>query len=146
MSSEKLLPMTFKSTKNPAKNVTFEQRGDFNGAQVIGGSIFETKLDRSHPISFGYKDDKLAVFRNTTMFIEADSTSYKNPIRYTDAPLMAGYSSKINLEAIKNTVPFQHNNYGRGNVMGFTDNTNFRAFWYGTNRLMMNAIFFSKAM
>jgi hypothetical protein len=59
---------------------------------------------------------------------------------------MAGYSSKINLEAIKSTVPFQHNNYGRGEVMGFTDNTNFRAFWYGTNRLMMNAIFFGKAM
>jgi hypothetical protein len=146
MSSEQLLPLTFKSTKNPAKNVTFEQRGDFNGAQILGGSIFETKLDRSHPISFGYKDDKLAVFRNNTMFIEADSTSYKNPIRYTDAPLMAGYSSKINLEAIKSTVPFQHNNYGRGEVMGFTDNTNFRAFWYGTNRLMMNAIFFGKAM
>jgi hypothetical protein len=82
-------------------------------------------------LSFGYKDDKLAVFRNTTMFIE-DSTSYKKPIRYTDAPLMAGYSSKINLEAIKNTYPSQHNNYGRGNVMA-TDNTNFRAFWYGTD-------------
>ncbi|BAO55561.1 M14 family metallopeptidase [Nonlabens marinus] len=146
MSSEKLLPMTFKSTKNPATNVTFEQRGDFNGAQVIGGSIFETKLDRSHPIAFGYKDDQLAMFRNSTLFIEADSTSYKNPIRYTDEPLMAGYSSKINLEAIKNTVPFQHNSYGRGEVIGFTDNTNFRAFWYGTNKLLMNAIFFGKAM
>jgi len=146
MSSEKLLPMTFKSTKNPATNVTFEQRGDFNGAQVIGGSIFETKLDRSHPIAFGYKDDQLAMFRNSTLFIEADSTSYKNPIRYTNEPLMAGYSSKINLEAIKNTVPFQHNSYGRGEVIGFTDNTNFRAFWYGTNKLLMNAIFFGKAM
>ncbi len=146
LSSEKMLPITFKETKNPAKNVTFEQRDDFNGAQVIGGSIFATKLDRSHPIAFGYKDDQLAMFRNTTMFIEADSTSYKNPIRYTKEPLMAGYSSKINLDAIKNTVPFQHNSYGRGEVMGFTDNTNFRAFWYGTNKLLMNAIFFGKAM
>ncbi|WP_194850806.1 M14 family zinc carboxypeptidase [Nonlabens antarcticus] len=146
MSSEKMLPVTFKSTENPAKNVTFEQRSDFSGAQVIGGSIFETKLDRSHPVAFGYKNSTLPIFRNSTMFIEADSTSYKNPIRYTDEPLMAGYSSKINLDAIKNTVPFQHNNYGRGEVIGFTDNTNFRAFWYGTNKLMMNAIFFGKAM
>jgi len=28
----------------------------------------------------------------------------------------------------------------------FTDNTNFRAFWYGTNKLLMNAIFFGEIM
>ncbi|KQC34277.1 zinc carboxypeptidase [Nonlabens sp. YIK11] len=146
MSSSKMLPVTFKSTENPAKNVTFEQRGDFNGAQVIGGAIFETQLDRSHPVAFGYKDSQLPIFRNTTMFVEADSTSYRNPIKYTNEPLMAGYISKPNLAALRNTRPFVHNNYGRGDVIGFTDNTNFRAFWYGTNKLMMNAIFFAKAM
>ncbi len=146
MEREKMLPIDFKSTENPAKNVTFEQRSDFNGAQVIGGAIFETRLDRSHPIAFGYKDDQLPMFRNTTLFVEADSTSYRNPILYTENPLMAGYISDINLEALKNTRPFIHNNYGRGEVIGFTDNTNFRAFWYGTNKLLMNAIFFGKAM
>ncbi|PRP67136.1 M14 family zinc carboxypeptidase [Nonlabens agnitus] len=146
MSSSKILPVTFKSTENPAKNVTFEQRGDFNGAQVIGGAIFETQLDRSHPVAFGYKDSQLPIFRNSTLFVEADSTSYRNPIKYTNEPLMAGYISKPNLEALRNTRPFVHNNYGRGDVIGFTDNTNFRAFWYGTNKLMMNAVFFAKAM
>ncbi|AZQ43733.1 M14 family metallopeptidase [Nonlabens ponticola] len=146
MSREKLLQLTFKETENPAKDVTFEQRSNFNGAQVIGGAIFETRLDRSHPIAFGYKDEQLPMFRNTTLFVEADSVSYRNPIKYTNEPLMAGYISKPNLEALKNTVPFKHNSYGRGEVIGFTDNTNFRAFWYGTNKLLMNAIFFSKAM
>ncbi len=146
MAREKMLPITFKSTENPAKNVTFEQRSDFNGAQVIGGAIFETQLDRSHPIAFGYKDTQLPMFRNTTLFVEADSTSYRNPVQYTSDPLMAGYISKPNLEALKDTRPFVHNSYGSGDVIGFTDNTNFRAFWYGTNKLMMNAIFFGKAM
>ena len=50
-----------------------------SGAQVIGGAIFETKLDRSHPINFGYKNDKLAMFRNTTLFVEANNNSYDNP-------------------------------------------------------------------
>jgi len=31
-------------------------------------------------------------------------------------------------------------------VLYFTDNTNFRAFWYGTNKLMMNAVFFGDHM
>ncbi|WP_298951400.1 M14 family metallopeptidase [uncultured Nonlabens sp.] len=146
MSSSKLLPLKFKKTKNPAKNITFEQRRDHSGAQRIGGAIFETKLDRSHPIAFGFKDDQLPMFRNTTLFIEPHKDSYRNPIRYTDSPLMSGYISDINLEALKSTVPFQHNNYGRGDVIGFTDNTQFRAFWYGTNKLLMNAIFFAAEM
>ncbi|WP_438963069.1 M14 family metallopeptidase [Nonlabens sp.] len=146
MSSSKLLPLTFKSTDNPAENISFEQRSDFYGAQNIGGAIFETKLDRSHPIAFGYKDDQLPMFRNTSLFIEPHNDSFRNPIKYTDSPLMSGYISDKNLEALKNTVPFQHQNYGRGDVIGFTDNTQFRAFWYGTNKLLMNAIFFAKEM
>lgn len=142
----KMLNISFEKTKNPAKNVSFEQRGDFNGAQVIGGAIFEAKQDRSHPINFGYVNDRISMFRNTTIFVKADSTSYKNPIQYTKSPLQAGYISKINLKAMSETRPFVHQSSGRGEVILFTDNTNFRAFWYGTNKLLMNAIFFGQEM
>ena len=30
----------------------------------------------------------------------------------------------------------------QGRVISFIDNPNFRGFWYGTNRLFMNAVFF----
>lgn len=129
-----------------ATDISFEDRGDFTGAQGIGGAIFEVKLDNSHPIAFGYDDDKIAIFRNTTIFMEADEQSYKNPIRYTEKPLLSGYISKPNLDSIANTVPFKHKSLGKGEVMLFTDNTNFRAFWYGTNKLLMNAIFFGEEM
>ncbi|MGO4911438.1 M14 family metallopeptidase [Leeuwenhoekiella sp. W20_SRS_FM14] len=141
-----LIDFSTKETENPAEGISFEQRSDFNGAQVIGGAIFKAKLDRSHPIAFGYESDYINLFRDTTLFIEADETSYKNPIQYTDAPLVSGYISSINLDALKETRPFVHQSAGRGDVLIFTDNTNFRAFWYGTNKLMMNALFFSKAM
>lgn len=142
----KMLDISFEKTKNPTKDVSFEQRRDFNGAQVIGGAIFEAKQDRSHPVNFGYAGDKISLFRNTTIFIKPDSTSYKNPIQYTKTPLQSGYISKINLKAISETRPFVHQSSGRGQVILFTDNTNFRAFWYGTNKLLMNAIFFGDTM
>lgn len=135
-----------KKNEVTAKNVSFGDRGDFKGAQVIGGAIFEAKLDRSHPIAFGYEDEKIAMFRNTTIFMEADEESYNNPIKYTEKPLLSGYISKQNLDSIANTVPFKHKSLGQGEVMLFTDNTNFRAFWYGTNKLLMNAIFFGDEM
>lgn len=141
-----LMKIKFKSRKDTATNITFEQRRDYSGAQVIGGAIFETKLDRSHPIAFGYKNDRLPMFRNSTLFVEADSDSYNNPIQYTANPLLSGYISKPNLKDLANTVPFKTSGLGRGQVIYFTDNTNFRAFWYGTNKLLMNAIFFGDSM
>ena len=146
LSANKFIELEFESSKVDAKNVSFEQKEDFKEAQDIAGAIFETKLDRSHPINFGYKNDNLAMFRKTTVFIKADSSSYNNPIKYTKNPLLSGYISKPNLNILKNSVPFQVKSLGKGKVVVFTDNTNFRAFWYGTNKLLMNAIFFSKYM
>ena len=128
------------------QNVSFENKSLQSGAQYIGGAIFEANLDRSHPINFGYNSDKLALFRNSTLFIRADTKSYNNPIQYTKNPLLSGYISKENTKLIKKTLPFKVEKLGKGRVLVFTDNTNFRAFWYGTNKLLMNAIFFGNKM
>ncbi len=141
-----LLKLKFKTKKDSAQNISFEQKGKHNGAQVIGGAIFETKLDRSHPIAFGYKNSSIPVFRNSTLFMETDKNSYNNPIVYTEEPLLSGYISDKNNDELKNTAMFKVGNLGRGKVIYFTDNTNFRAFWYGTNKLLMNAIFFGDKM
>ena len=140
------MKIEFKTTDLKAKNISFEQQRDFRGAQVIGGAIFEAKLDRSHPINFGYKNNTLPLFRNTTLFVSPDEQSYNNPIQYTESPLLSGYISKPNLEQLKQTVPFKVNRLKSGRVVAFTDNTNFRAFWYGTNKLLMNAVFFADNM
>jgi len=143
LASNAMIDLQFDATKiDTIKNVSYENRGLFSGAQVIGGAIFQAKIDRSHPINFGYKNDKIALFRNSTLFIKPDKKSYNNPIQYTANPLLSGYISKENAKIIPNTVPFKAQRFGRGRVMVFTDNTNFRAFWYGTNKLLMNAIFF----
>ncbi|REE82025.1 zinc carboxypeptidase [Lutibacter oceani] len=146
LNSNKFIDLNFENVKVDAKNISFEQKSDFSGAQVIGGAIFETKLDRTHPINFGYTSTKLPMFRRTKIFIKPDSSSFNNPILYTQNPLLSGYISKPNLNALKGTVPFQIKRMGAGRVAVFTDNTNFRAFWYGTNKLLMNAIFFGKTM
>lgn len=147
LASNKMINIKFKTAKRDSiTSVSFENRSLQSGAQVIGGAIFEAKLDRSHPINFGYKESTLALFRNTTLFMQADKNSYNNPIQYTQTPLLSGYISKENAKVIPNTVPFKVGRLGRGRVIVFTDNTNFRAFWFGTNKLLMNTIFFGDKM
>jgi hypothetical protein len=145
--ANKMINLDFEESKiDTIKNVSFEDRSLQSGAQYIGGAIFEASIDRSHPINFGYKNEKIALFRNSTMFIKADKKSYNNPIQYTSNPLLSGYISKENSKLIKDTVPFKAQRLGRGKVIVFTDNTNFRAFWFGTNKLLMNTIFFGDMM
>ena len=75
-----------------------------------------------------------------------DKNSYNNPIKYTKNPIVSGYISKQNLDSISGTVPLQIKRLKKGKIVAFTDNTNFRAFWYGTNKLLMNAIFFREEL
>jgi hypothetical protein len=60
--------------------------------------------------------------------------------------LLNGYISKPKLELLKETVSFQAIRKGDGAILVFTDNTNFRAFWLGTERLFWNVVFFGKLM
>ena len=135
-----------KSKDLVAEKVTFENKSNFYGSQVIGGAIFETILDLSHPINYGKTRSKMPIFRNSTIFLDPDTQSYNNPIVYSQNPLLSGYISKENLDLIKGSSVVKIKGNGKGKVIYLTDNTNFRAFWYGTNKILMNAIFFSDIM
>lgn len=146
LQKHKFIDVEIKSFERNATGVRFDQKRDWEGAQNIGGAIFNTRIDRSHPINFGVAGNSLPMFRDTSIFIKPNANSYNNPIQYTNTPLLSGYISEEKLELLKRSVPFQTQGKGEGRVIIFTDNTNFRAFWYGTNRLLANAIFLSKAM
>ena len=75
-----------------------------------------------------------------------EKDKFNNPIQYSDQPLLSGYISNDNLNILKNSVPFKVKKIGKGKIIMFTDNTQFRAFWYGTNRLLANAIFNASLM
>ncbi len=122
----------------------YELMDRYRGAQVIGGAIFETKADLSNPLFYGYQSNSIPVFRNSIIMMERSKNAYSNPLMYTAKPLMSGYISSKNLDKLANTAAVQVDKVGRGTVITFTDNPNFRAFWYGTNRMFLNAIFFGR--
>ena len=61
-------------------------------------------------------------------------------------PLLGGYISKDNLETIKGTSGIIVTGKGRGRVITFTFNPTFRAYWWGTQKLLANAIFFGRTI
>ncbi len=114
----------------------------FTRALEIPGTIFEVRYDRTHPLLFGYQDSLMYVFRNTTVFLDPSKNPYATPAQYTEKPLISGYMNKQHEKYIKGSAALLIQANKSGRVILMTDNPNFRAFWYGTNKLFLNSIFF----
>lgn len=74
--------------------------------------------------------------------MEKSKNAYANPLVFTSSPLLSGYISKQNYAKLKEASVAGVSVMGQGRVIGFTDNLCFRAFWFGSNKLLMNAIFY----
>ncbi|CAH0996856.1 hypothetical protein EMA8858_02991 [Emticicia aquatica] len=120
----------------------YNQQEQYNGALETAGTIFETKIDPTHPLCFGYKQDKLALFKDNNIFMEDTKNPYNTPLIFTSNPLLAGYVHPKNEKLIKNSPAAITLNVGAGRVIALSENPNFRAFWYGTNKLFLNTLFF----
>ncbi len=117
------------------------------GAQVIGGSIFQANVDLTHPIGYGLEYPQISLFRNSTTMVKyPERNLYQFPLIYAESPLLSGYISEENLKKLGGTAAVACFNVGRGSIICMTDNPNFRAYWYGTNKLFANALFFADAM
>ncbi|MFC5285370.1 M14 metallopeptidase family protein [Pedobacter alpinus] len=115
-------------------------------AQYIPGAIFNCRVDKTHPIAYGISTTEIPVFREGTGMFEKPSNPFAAPLTYTNKPLLAGYISPANENVLKGSAAIICSSYGRGQVVSFSDNPNFRAFWFGTSKLFMNAIFFGQTI
>jgi hypothetical protein len=133
----------FKSSKSSEKGRRpYSKFEDDAGSNVIGGAIFEAEADLTHPLLFGYHANKIPVFRSDTLFMELPSNAYAAPLVYTQNPLVSGYLKPKWLDVAKQSPAILVSASGGGKAICMIDNPNFRAFWYGTNKLMANMIFF----
>ncbi|TRX61360.1 zinc carboxypeptidase [Fulvivirga sp. M361] len=113
------------------------------GKKRVGGAIFEVNLDLTHPIGFGFTRQKLPVYRNSEVWLRPSENPYATVAKYTRNPHMDGFITENNLNNfLKPSASLIVSSLGKGRVVLFADNPNFRGSWYGTNRLFLNALFF----
>lgn len=143
-----LYELEFKSReKGDSERLDYADFPADRAAQVIGGSIFHVDLDLTHPLAYGYDREKLPVLRNSTRYLKPSENPYINVGLYDEEePRLSGYVSEENLEAMAGTASIMADTVGSGEVILFTDNPSFRAFFFGTNRLIANSLFFSEAI
>ena len=120
----------------------FSTASDEYAFTLVRGAILQGNLDTSHPLGYGYTSSELAVFRTTNRFMNPSSNAYSSPVVYTDSPLLSGYMSEENRTLVANSAGLVVDERGQGAVVLSLDSPTFRAFWWGTQRLLVNGIFF----
>jgi len=101
------------------------------------GVIFACRVDRSSPVAYGLTANTIATFRESVNFFKSP-TPYSCPVSYLEEPLLSGCVAPDLLKQIANTPAALC--YPR--LVYFADPPVYRAYWFGTTRLFLNAIFF----
>ena len=125
--------------------LSYEDKSALAARQRISGAIYETELDISHPLAFGFKKKKLPVYKNSILIMKPLNYPFTNIGTYTSSPLMSGYTDKNLINTIANTSSLIAHNVGKGRVIATLDNLTFRGYWYGSAKLLANSLFFGKA-
>jgi Zinc carboxypeptidase len=140
--------VTLKKAKSPVDSSTariaYTEKEQIDGAQLMAGAIFGAEADLTHPLAYGYNQKVISLFKANTVYMEKPKNPFASPFYYTDKPLQSGWVSRQNGDAVKNSAAVIVNTIGTGRVINIADNPNFRAFWLGGTKLMMNAIFFGR--
>jgi len=137
------LPTTPASTEDGGPDrYDYASAPDRRGAQRIGGAIFETDLDITHPLGFGYTERTLPVYRDHELLLPPTSNPFSTVAQYVETPRLSGYASDSNRDALAGSASLVVDQVGRGRIVLFADNPNFRGMWPGTGRLFFNALFF----
>jgi hypothetical protein len=130
------------SEANPERR-NYEDARNVLGPQAIGGSIWEADLDLTHPLGFGYQRRFLPIWRDHNTFFAPSKDPFSTVARLVDDdPFLSGFISTENRERLRGSPSVMVDGLGRGSVVLLIDNTNFRGYWRGTNRLFLNALFF----
>ncbi|NNE69582.1 MAG: zinc carboxypeptidase [Rhodothermales bacterium] len=126
----------------PPERQDYDQAREISGAQSIGGSIWEADLDVTHPLGFGFNDRSLPVWRDHSYFFAPSQSPYGTVAQLTEDPHLSGYASERNHDRLAGSPSLLADRLGGGVVILQIDNTNFRGYWRGTNRLFVNGLFF----
>lgn len=134
-----------KSEKDSTKTATrkpYVDAGENLGKESVGGIIVKAQLDLTHPLGFGYRNEVIPVYKNNTVWLAPSKNEYSTVAKYTSQPLIDGFITDTNRDTyLKPSASLLVSPLGKGRVVLFADNPNFRGSWYGTNRLFLNALF-----
>ncbi|MCO5723991.1 M14 family zinc carboxypeptidase [Robiginitalea marina] len=131
-----------KDSAKVVERLPYADASEHLGKESVGGVILRADLDLTHPLAFGYRKADIPVYKNNEVWLKPSQNPYATVAKYSKNAHIDGFLTKKNREEFLNkSASLLVSPLGRGRVVLFADNPNFRGSWYGTNRLFLNALF-----
>jgi len=111
--------------------------------KILGGAIIAAEADLTHPLSFGTHLVTQHVLARGRSVLEPSDNPYVTPLKALKEPVAAGYVSDHWQEKLTEAPLVIAERSGRGVIIKFGFNPNFRAYWEGTQQWLINAVYLS---
>jgi hypothetical protein len=80
--------------------------------------------------------------KNGSTILLPSRNKYSTVAKYINDSFVNGYAPKESISKVNNSAAVLSSTEGAGTVILFADDPAYRSYWLGTNRLLLNAIFF----
>jgi len=136
-----------KDSSERVNYLSYKDRRDYFGKKRVPGAALNARIDSSHPLAFGMKDELYSLkFGNLAFKPSRDFETVGYYEKDARQLLTAGYASNENLEHLAGKSFAGVMPMGSGKVVFLLDNTQYRMFWRGPSRMMQNAVMLLKGM
>ncbi len=109
-------------------------------SNLITGSVFNTSMDNTHPLGFGYKNKYKTLRLNSNHYAYLKDGVNICVIK-NKSDLVSGFTGVNALKNVEKSLVFGVEKKGSGEVVYLADNPLFRSFWENGKLIFCNAIF-----
>ncbi len=110
---------------------------------ATSGAILRVRVDSTHWLGFGYGNTTTVMVDSNRIFslVKLDRGTNVAVYQPEDKFFASGFMWDDARKQIPNKAYLMHSRVGRGNVVGFAEDPNYRAFMDGLNVMFLNAVF-----
>lgn len=123
----------------------YDEEENENAQRItVPGAFFSTELDEENWLTSGYSHGFPALVNSNRIYMtpEGAATPRRNtPVTVAEGESrISGHAWQENLERTPGSVFAYEERVGRGRVIAFAEDINFRGYWRGADRLFLNAV------
>ena len=140
----KLSDIKTKTLEKPdsATYINFADRRDRYSMYEIPGTTMQVQMDYTHPLCWGYSTP-MPLMKHTKLVFEKPKEINNAPVWFDKKdPLLSGYLRDAHKKSLTGAPEVICSKAGKGVVISFADDINFRSTWYASTRMFLNAILF----
>lgn len=131
------------ASPDPATYVDYDKRMDLLDKYNIPGTDLQVYVDTTHPVGWGYKEAYVPVMKKSRLVFETPAIANEAPVCFDKIePLLSGFIRPEQKEALAGKPEVLCSKAGKGTVISFSDDPNFRSVWYAGTKMFMNSVLF----